>query len=476
MVIRDRLSRFFDSGWYPALYAALCVPSGVSGKAVYVPVACVLASLIILSCFFAKNKRSFIAPVLLSFYCIGMDNPNCFYENNAQLLAYYDINGFLVTITIGAVAAVFLFVRLIRMGVFKRENQGKPRFLWGILLMDAAFLLNGIGSSHWKIVNVVYGLLFGAVLTLFYFVFRGCLTDSREDREFVCRITVAMALIAFFQILIMCVVRWNEGTIWLTDTGTNTVHINRDVASLGWGVPTSVGGILALGVPAAMYLAAESRRGWFWLLLATVITAGTFIPCSRSSVVAAALFFTMGVFAGCLWGRNKKQMRIAGAALILLVVGFIALCFASSRINSSELAEYMRLNAILSDGRWDLWRTAWEDMSGAPVFGVGFDKGAYLLEDRHNNVFSNMYHGIIPEFYGAMGIVGIGALAMHFFELGKMLFRRFSWEKLLLLAVPGMILVMSMVDNFFFYANYQFVYCLFLVLLEKSEQKQMKEE
>jgi O-antigen ligase len=471
MVIRDRLSRFFDSGWYPAIYAALCVLSGVSGKAVYVPVACVLASLIILSCFFAKNKRSFIAPVLLSFYCIGVDKPDGYCLSDEYILGYYDLDGFLTVCAIGVVAAAFLFTRLIRMGVFKKENQGKPRFLWGILLLDAAFVFNGIGSAHWQPVNLVYGLIFGGVLTFFYILFRGCLSDSREDREFVCRITVAMSLIAFFQILIMCVVRLHAGTFWAIDYGAHTVYIDRGVASLGWGVATSVGGILILGVPAAMYLAARSHRGWLWLLIAVALSALTVIPRSRSSIAAAALFLVMGILVGCFWGENKKQMRITGASLVLLAIGFAAICFASSRINSSELLDHMRFEAILSDGRWDMWHTAWEDMRSAPVFGVGFEKGAYPLEDRLGNVFSNMYHGIIPQFYGAMGIVGICALAVHFFDLGKMLFRRFSWEKLLLLAVPGMILVMSVVDNFFFYANYQFVYCLFLALIEKTERQ-----
>ena len=54
--MKNQLSRFFDSAWYPAVYAGVCVISGVNGKAVYVPMACVLAMMIILSCFFAKNK------------------------------------------------------------------------------------------------------------------------------------------------------------------------------------------------------------------------------------------------------------------------------------------------------------------------------------------------------------------------------------------------------------------------------------
>ncbi len=473
--ISDKLSRFFDSAWYPAVYAVVCVISGVNGKAVYVPMACVLATLIILSCFFAKNKRSFIAPVLMSFYCIGADNPDGFNMNNAELLAYYDMSGFLAIITIGVVAAVFLFMRLIRMGVFKRENQGKSSFLWGILLIDAAFLLNGIGSGHWKIVNVVYGLLFGAVLTFFYFVFRGCLTGSREDRVYVCRITVAMSVIALLQLLIMCVIRWKAGTLFVLDHTTQVWYPDRNVASLGWGVATSVGGILVLGVPAAMYLATRNRQGWRWCLVALMLIGMSLIPRSRSSVIFAIVFFILGLVIGCFRGENKKQLRIIAAILMSVAVGAGVAIVLSARLRAVDLIAFVRLDKILEDNRWDMWVAAWEDLRSAPLFGVGFEKGAGIMEMRPDNVFSNMYHGIIPQFYGAMGILGICALGKHLFDLGKTVFRRFSAEKLLLLAVPGLLLAMSMVDNFFFYANYQFVYCLFIALLEKVDIKELEQ-
>jgi hypothetical protein len=152
---------------------------------------------------------------------------------------------------------------------------------------------------------------------------------------------------------------------------------------------------------------------------------------------------------------------VAGVLVLVLKYGF------------SNVIGYVRLDRIFEDPRWNLWSAAWENLKSAPLFGVGFEKGAFPIEQRFNNVFSNMYHGIIPQFYGAMGILGICALVKHLFDLGKTVFCRFSAEKLLLAAVPGMILMMSLVDNFFFYANYQFVYCLFLALLEKSDCKRL---
>ena len=470
--MKNQLSRFFDSVWYPAVYAAICVVSGVNGKAVYVPMACVLATMIILSCFFAKNKRSFIAPVLMSFYCIGVDNREGFNISYAKLLAYYDMDGFIAIIAIGVVAAVFLFVRLIRMGALAKENQGKSTFLWGILLMDAALLLNGIGSADWQPVNFVYGLLFAGVLTFFYFLFRGCLT-SHADKAYICRITVLMSAIALLQIMIVAVQRWQEGTFFAIIGGVPTHYPDRTIASLGWGIATSVGGILVLGIPAAMYLATRDRRGWLWCLFALILAMTTLMIRTRSAMVAAMVFFIGGILIGCFWGNNTKQLRIIAAVLIVTAFAGGGLLIASLRIGISDLMAYVRLDKIFEDARWEMWGTAWEHFISAPIFGVGFEKGAIFGKYRLNNVFSNMYHGIIPQFYGAMGILGICALAKHLFDLGKTVLRRFSAEKLLLAAVPGMILAMSMVDNFFFYANYQFVYCLFLALIEKTDEKRL---
>ena len=331
-------------------------------------------------------------------------------------------------------------------------------------------MLNGVGSPHWQPVNLIYGLLFAGVLTFFYFLFRGCLTGE-EDREYVCRIVALMSLIAFLQLLITYINRYYAGTFLEYYYLEKTWYPNRNAANLGWGVATSVGGILVLGVPAAMYLATRNRRGWLWCLFALALTAMSILVGSRSSAVSAVVFFVICLLVGCFGGENQKQLRTillvfagvltAGIALVVLRVGY------------SYLMGYVRLDKILEDSRWKLWTTAWEDLKSAPLFGVGFEKGAFPIEQRFNNVFSNMYHGIIPQFYGAMGILGICALAKHLFDLGKATFRRFSAEKLLLAAVPGMILAMSMVDNFFFYANYQFVYCLFLALIEKTDEKRL---
>ena len=60
-------------------------------------------------------------------------------------------------------------------------------------------------------------------------------------------------------------------------------------------------------------------------------------------------------------------------------------------------------------------------------------------------------------------------------ELGdivRLTLRRFSVDKFMLLLVPLMVLAMSLVDNFFFYLNFQIPYAIFLMLAERIEHEQ----
>jgi UDP-N-acetylglucosamine:LPS N-acetylglucosamine transferase len=86
-----------------------------------------------------------------------------------------------------------------------------------------------------------------------------------------------------------------------------------------------------------------------------------------------------------------------------------------------------------------------------------------------------MYHSIIIQFLGSMGIVGLVMFLVHIKHVAEIMIRSFSGEKLLLLLVPFGVIVASMVDNFFFYSNCQIFYAVFLALAEHSLEKSREE-
>jgi O-antigen ligase len=130
----------------------------------------------------------------------------------------------------------------------------------------------------------------------------------------------------------------------------------------------------------------------------------------------------------------------------------------------------MRLDNLLGN-RTNLWKTGIDDFLASPIFGVGFDKGYLIGDAKPENFFSGMYHCIVAQIPASMGIVGCAAFVVHAFELLKLFFVKFSAPKFLLMMIPFMILVMSLVDNFFFYPNFQIFYGVFLALAERGQDQ-----
>jgi len=137
----------------------------------------------------------------------------------------------------------------------------------------------------------------------------------------------------------------------------------------------------------------------------------------------------------------------------------------------SAIAKILRFDISSDTGRSELWQNGFDDFKRSPLLGSGFADGAFDLGSENNNVYSNMYHCIIIQWLGAAGIVGCIAFLIHLIDCARLLFKRISSGKLVLMLVPLMIIAMSLLDNFFFYPHFQIFYAIFLALAEYSHDK-----
>ena len=124
--------------------------------------------------------------------------------------------------------------------------------------------------------------------------------------------------------------------------------------------------------------------------------------------------------------------------------------------------------------RIEHWKDGVNDFLSAPIFGVGFEHGVVIegVSYTFSNPFSDMYHSVIVQFLASAGAVGFLAFGYHCAEYARLMFKRKSADKLLILLLPAMIIVMSLVDNFFFYFNFQIFYAAFLALAEHERRGQ----
>ena len=169
----------FQSGYvYPFVLAVLCAVSASFGKNVYIPCITVLWLLIAFAGLFSNDMRVFIAPALIAYYSLGSDMPEGFYQGlyketlyTARPTPQFESSSlvfFLVCLfTLGAL----LIYKMVHLGILKKMLTERGVFFYGIIAVDVAMILNGIGSGVWCIGSLLYGLLSAFVLTICYLMF-----------------------------------------------------------------------------------------------------------------------------------------------------------------------------------------------------------------------------------------------------------------------------------------------------------------
>ena len=454
--------------WYPVVFAILCIISGTHGSSVYIPILCVLCAFVVFSALFTDDKKVFLTPMLMIYYALGRDTVlSDFRAPGDQPLSAFDPWAFNVIIVCGIIAVGFFLARIIFDGTFIAAFKKKRAFTWGILALDVAFLTNGLFSEGYAPVNLLYGFMMAAVVTVIYFTVCGILDNSDNVITYACQVMVCTAYVALCQILTVIARALADNNFFIP--WSEEIIINRNILLLSWGVATIISAVFVLGIPAAMYLARNHRFSGLSYVSAILFFAGAVIMASRSAILVGGAILLGCMAICCISGKNAKKNRLYFAISVLIVV--IGLVYVSLYVRplseiTREILGLLRFDKLSDSGRFPLWKKGIEHFNSSPVFGVGFDKGGYEGDTKFNNMFSNMYHCILVQIPASMGIVGMIAFLIHLLQLLKLMFTKCSVRKLFILLVPVMILGMSLVDNFFFYPNFQIFYCVFLIIAE----------
>ncbi len=481
-IIMRGFDRFQNSVLYPMVFAVLCIFAGLNDKTVYLPIMWTMCALVILSAIFSTDNKVFFAPMLMAYYSLGYDTENIMFSDSAELLYLqsFDLEAFKQIILCGSVMVLAVIIRLIADGSIARAFKKRGFFTLSIFLIDIVLLINGIFSPNYTLKNLGYGALFALALTLFYFLVLAMLDRSENVVSYACKCLVCMSYVALAQFSILAYKTHQNGELFIYGESLEIIGINRQ--TLAWGVATIIGAVIVLGIPAAMYLAKNCKYSFISYVSSLLFLAGSVIVNTRSAMIVGAVFFLIGVVIVCINGKNRWFNR--GYTFLLLVAICGILIYIHTKVISlNELLEkignILRLYELETDARIMLFKNGIEDFRSSWLFGIGFNDGGYGPNVVTNNVYSRMYHNIIIQLLGSMGIVGIVAFFVHIKHLGEITVRRFSFDKLLLIFVPLMVISMSMVDNFFFYANFQIVYSVFLAIaeisLEKSRENKLSE-
>ncbi|MBE6584029.1 MAG: O-antigen ligase family protein [Ruminococcaceae bacterium] len=472
-VLRDRcpaikwLVNAQKTVWYPILFAVLCIISGSSNHTVYLPIIYILCSFVIFSVLFTDDNKVFLVPMLMIYYSLGMDNTdaNPGGVTGDSLLSSFKLGAFEKIIACGVVVVVIFAIRLIADGSLSTGFKQNKLGAIGIFALDIAFLLNGLLNPDYPTTTLLYGAILAISFTFFYLSCSCMLHDSKDFIPYACKAMVCTAYVALFQFLIKAWRLHASGDLFFFNAQMEIDRLDREALSLAWGLPTMIAAVFVLGVPAAMYLARNCKFSPISYFSASAFVIGTILINTRSAMIVGSVVFIFCLVICCFNNKDHPRNPIYGRIFFAILI-FTSIYMLSTIPNISGVIEkvlhFLRLEDYDNNARIVLWEKGMEDFSNFPIFGAGFDTGSNIK----NNVFSSMYHCILIQLLGSTGIVGALAFLIHVVTVGIIFFKKFSINKLILLLIPLMIVGMSLVDNFYFYPNFQIFYCVFIVLAE----------
>lgn len=442
----DAIRKFYQSRFYPLLVALLVLLGNVTG---YDAVFGAVMILSLLPGFLLMHDLNFaITPFLTAVFTVTAKG----YAPATSDYGYY-LEPLPLTFLI--VAGVSLIGGLSYFAIRNRRTVN-PISRKGLLLSTVVFCtaicFNGAFNPRYTVGNLLFAMTLVVSILGFYLLFSAYLRFDRtsEPYFFYCLVVAGMLILTELIVAYFTVVRFEGG------------EIVKESVVLGWGVWTSIGGMLVFLMPACFWYAATGHRGWIGFLLGLLMYFGTFLSQSRGALLIGSGILVLCLAVLCCSGANRKQNRIYTA--ILAVCGIAGVLLLRERI--LPLVQNFLEYGFGDNGRFDLWRAGIRHFRDYPVFGSGF-YDSYVSE-WNMVVYPYLYHDTPVQLLGACGAVGLGAYLFHRFCTVRLVFRKPNPEKTFLgLCVLGLLTV-SLIDVLFFKTYPTFFYALMLVFMEHS--------
>ena len=474
----SQIIKIQNSVLFPFITALLCVLSGTSGKEIYLPCMWIFTACIFFAGIFSEDVKVFFVPFIMGVCFLGLDVPADYYKKWDQIPTFDKaaIPHFIACIVLLAIVLAF---RIISSGMLREAFFKRGIFFWGIIFIDAALVLNGVLSQGYVITNLLLGIGTAVIITVCYFIFLPMLSRSKNSITYLCATMMATSYAVVGQTIVMAG-RLAEYKNLVNYSSTEQYHyVHRAMLAMGWGPVTITATVIVLGIPAALYLARSSKLSFLSFFSAPVFLLFALIVNTRSAVVVGAIAMVVGIILCVTGGKNRTKNIIYTAVLLVCAVAAVIAVYDKVAVYLTDILKFMRVYSgdgieKLLSGRLSMWKNGIADFLRAPAFGVGFVDGG-ATTDRYTNIYRNMYHNVFIQFLGAMGVVGLFAFLVHLKHLLEVTIRGFSAEKILLLCVPLMIIGGSLVDNFFFYPNFQIIYAVFLAAAELKLEERRRE-
>ncbi|MBQ8268089.1 MAG: O-antigen ligase family protein [Clostridia bacterium] len=452
--IKDLLIRFFDSPYYPPFVCALVLLGYFTGLEVLFGSINIL--LFCLSLWLTDSAKHVLIVAGTFMYQISPGHAPTVPARSDYF--FTGIRPYLIALLIIALFVSF-FAYVKRTEVYRSFNFKDCPLILPMLLLAAAFLLNGIGSETYAFKEFLLGFAeagaYFLFFLLFYFGFQK--KDLADIEHYFCTCTLLMAATILFEIAML----YLFGDVFREDGA-----INIYVIQLGWGVSTVVGAHLAVLIPVLLYGAMRRPRPILYFVMACLTLLGCALSMSRTALGVGVLFFGISLLIGCFYGKRKTLFQITS----LLIVLFLLIVLIGFFDDLRRLFAVYFEKGFTTSGRWGMWKQCVDAFFDHPLFGAGFFGIGLGAE------VSNFAHNTIMQMLGACGLFGIIAYLIYRTETVFLYLERPSLFKTMLGLSAAALVVASLLDIFlfsFFSMIYHSALLALTVILNREETRSL---
>lgn len=446
--IKTRVRSFLGGPYYPLLVITLALVGHSTNLEVWFGIAMLLT--MVVGCWLCYDFRFAISPFLCTILFVTADHS----PNVPSYSRYYLQPSVLIPLCIVAGLILISFVAFAVRNFKTRNKLSFGGLFGGILIFCAALLLNGAFSQNYKISNAIFAAGFLLSLLAVYYLFT---TFVRFDKKTVDYVMYCLALSCFLIILELLFA-------YLTSVRFSDGSPVKESVVLGWGVWTTVGGMLLFLMPTAFYFATDHKHGWLGYLLGLLSFVAVFLSQSRGALLVGGGVLVLCLILLCFIGQNRKKNRIY--ALVLLGVGLLGCIVLKDKI-LSLLQNFLRFG-FDDNGRFEIWQIGWKHFLDDPIFGSGF-YDSYYNEGWIKNLYPYLYHNTVIQLLGSAGMIGFATYLYHRVTTVFAIFRKPNTCKLFLgISILGLV-TFSLLDVLFFHTYPIIFYAVMLVAINGSD-------
>lgn len=380
---------------------------------------------------------------------------------------FYPQNGGIYLIVLASLLVLSIVLRIATDKSFgtKRFWTEKRALTGGMLLLGAAYLLSGVGMAGYLELaadNLLFAVIQFAAIIVMYWFFTGAVCWDKAPKDYFAWTGMCMGFVVMIELLENYLSgRVFEGTI-----------LNRELIATGWGMHNNVGGMMAIAMPFAFYLAAKKRHGWIFTILGTLLMLGTVASCSRTAMaVGAAAYCICAVLLLRRKETGKTNLRvflIAALALAILLAVFFEKILAVYDLFIQQLDDVSKRDQLIINGL--------KQFLAHPIFGGSFyPQGEFVPWDwadleEFSSFFPPRWHNTIVQIAASCGVVGLAAYGFHRFQTVKLFWKRRSVENTYIAISIFVLLAASLLDCHFFNVGPVLLYSMALAFAERIPQ------